>query len=134
MADITTIIRPELDLTERIVVGALTASDILDQIEQLQKVPFSKLRLWDFTDATFESIRSEDVPRFADAMARQAKLSFGWKTAVILGSDVAFGITRMYEAYREIRNISTPFYAARSRPEALEWLLRKEPKQSLPGG
>jgi hypothetical protein len=42
---------------------------------------------------------------------------------VVAASDLGFGISRMYQAYRDIYQVSLPYKSFRTRHEAIDWLL-----------
>lgn len=122
MATITIIDHPELELTEKVAVGELTTADIFTEIER-SGGSGTKRVLWELSQATFNSLNVDDVAQFSAKIAPLVKPRAGGKSAVIAASDLAFGLSRMYQAYRETHQVEVPYMSFRTRQEALDWLL-----------
>lgn len=122
MAEIRKVIHPELDLMERIVIGELSLADVLEEITEFFSGPITKRVLWDISQATILLTSPEEIQRVAAAVAQASHRRAGGKSAVVAASDLAFGYSRMYQAYREMHNINMSYMSFRTRQEALDWL------------
>jgi len=123
LATITSVVHQDWDLTERIVTGDFTIADAMAELGLYCSGPMTSRVLWDLSAATFDAVQSADVERFSAAVAPLVKDRVGGKSAVVAASDLAFGFSRMYQAYREIHQISLPYRSFRTRQEAIDWLL-----------
>lgn len=122
MARIKTIVDPLLNLTEQQVAGDFSAREALETLAQFYDVSPTERLLWDVSSASIGSIAVEEFAQIADKVARYAKDHPGTRTAVVTSGELAYGLTRMYEAFRETRNIRTSFMSFRDRTDALAWL------------
>ena len=130
MAQITTTIDEGLDLTERTVTGELSTAEVFAVFEQFYRGKPTKRVLWDITAADIGTITSADFSRIAAAVA-QYGVRFGEiKTAAVVSSDFAYGMTRMYQALRERSMVKAPFMSFRSREEAIAWLTSDTPAEA----
>ena len=75
-------------------------------------------RLWDFREASFDFTREELEEIAAHTSSADAGPA---KVAMLVGQDLSFGVSRMYEAYR--KNNLTDVKVFRREPEAVAWLL-----------
>ncbi len=123
MAEIITIVHSELDLTERVVVGELSVDDVLGEIRRSYDGPVTKLVLWDVSQASTRSINGDDMMRIAELVSQFISRRAGGRSAVVASTDLSFGMTRMYQAYRSMQNIKPPFMSFRTREQAMAWLV-----------
>jgi hypothetical protein len=122
MVEIRNVVHTELDLTEKIVVGELSVADVLEEITRFYSGPVTKRVLWDISQARIHFAGADEIRRIAAAVAQVSHRRAGGKSAVVAASDLAFGVSRMYQAYREIHNIELSYMSFRTRQEALDWL------------
>ena len=103
--------------------GEPTADEIIQVLKKLQDGTryTHKLRLWDYRNADFR-LEKGDLER----VSRQASKADGepGKVAMLVNQDLAFGLARMYEVYRE--SVSTRVEVFRDESKAVAWLLEKE--------
>lgn len=117
--------------------GAVTADDIFAyQREVWSRADVNGYdELVDMTgvDAIVEP-SSDGMRRLAELSAQMDPPSSGTKFAIVARQDLAFGLGRMYEAYRALNQRSTKEVAVfRSREEALRWLSRTGVLDVTPG-
>jgi DNA-binding MurR/RpiR family transcriptional regulator len=123
LATVSIVVHQEWDLTERIAVGELTIADVMAELERFYSGPITSRILWDLSAATFNTLTSVDIERLSAAAAPLVKARVGGKSAVVAASDLGFGFSRMYQAYRDMHIDSLPYMSFRTRQEALDWLL-----------
>jgi hypothetical protein len=123
LATISVVVHQELDLTERIVEGELTMADVMLELKLLYGAPITKRVMWDLSATTFSSLDSAYVEQISAAAAPLVKTRVGGRSAVLATSDLAYGYSRMYQAYRDMNEVSVPFKSFRVREEAIEWLM-----------
>jgi hypothetical protein len=104
--------------------GVLTLADALAHQEKLSKEPDfdpSFSQLVDLTQVTNLEFSSVDVRR----LAQKSSFSPTSRRAVLVGSDIVYGLSRMYEAFRSISG-EKGIRIFRDLNEALEWVLSKK--------
>jgi len=116
--------------------GAVTADDIF----AYQREVWSRADVNGYDELVDMSGVDAIVEPSSDGMRRLAELSAqmdppsGTKFAIVARQDFAFGLGRMYEAYRALNQRSTKEVAVfRSREEALRWLSRTGVLDVKPG-
>jgi hypothetical protein len=122
VAEASIIVHPEWDLTEIILTGELTIAEIIEELQRINQGPGTKLALWDISEVSFSSFRGEDVAKTSAIVMSLVQERAGNKTAAVAGSDLNYGLTRMYQAYREDQFKDMPFRTFRTRQEAIDWL------------
>jgi hypothetical protein len=122
---ITRLRHSDCDVTEWTIVGRVTYAEIKRALAVYNGGPTSLFVLWDFSLADVKLIRSEDIFEMSEAAKARARLRAGGKTALVTNSDLAFGLARMYQSYREIAQVELPFMSFRTRVEAISWLKAK---------
>lgn len=87
-------------------------------------------QLSDLRDVTEVTVSGEDIREAAEA----SPFGAGARRAIIVSSDLIFGMTRMYEALRE--NVSEDLMVFRDVPSALHWLGTRAPSEwtDIPAG
>lgn len=100
--------------------GILTLADSLCHQDRLRKDPdFSRefSQLMDFTQVTEVALTSEDIYRLAKASV----FSPHSRRAILVDSDLKFGLARMFETFRDIRG-EKGIRVFRRLDEALDWI------------
>ena len=118
-----------IDKQKRLIVstasGVLTLDDVLRQQERLLKdTDFdpSFSQLVDFDDVTEVAVATDDVRR----MAEKSIFMPGTRRALVAQkSDVAFGLSRMFEILRNLKG-DEGVRVFRDRDQAIAWLFSKE--------
>jgi len=100
--------------------GDPMVSDIKQALDQIRNESgYNHLsRLWDFRKASFD-FSAEELEEIA-SYASTADLDPS-RVAMLVGQDLSFGVSRMYEAYR--KSPMTDVNVFREEAEAVEWLL-----------
>ena len=126
MADIKIQVESESDLTIFTVIGAVTAGDARDAIQKFYGGRMTLNVLWDLSQSDVSKLSSDDVYSIAHTPRKYAEMRKGGKTAIVAPTDIAFGLTRMYEFMTEIQNYSFKTQAFRTTREAHRWLLEED--------
>jgi hypothetical protein len=103
--------------------GVLTMTDALAHQEDLLKDPDFSPRfsqLMDLTQVTKVEFGTEDLRR----LAQRSIFSPDSRRAILVSSDVVFGLSRMFEIFRETLG-ETGIRVFRNLDDALEWVLAK---------
>lgn len=77
-----------------------------------------KNRLWDFRESQV-AFSTAELVKIAELNSQLGRSYH--KTAILVGNDLAFGLSRMYQVFREADN--THISVFRDESEALRWLL-----------
>ena len=120
MSKIETSIDYRLDLTVHTVFGDLTSQEILDKLETYYQGRPTTLILWDFTNATWSGISSNELHNTVMKAKKYSRP--GGKTALVFSKDADFGIGRMLEALAAIEDYDYKFGSFRSIKDAEKWL------------
>jgi hypothetical protein len=122
MRQIESIIYQQQDLTIHVVTGSIRASEIIQTVQKLYAGTPTRLALWDFSRATFEYIRSDEVAKISHISRQFSQVRKDGKTAMLFSSDEGFGLGRMYDTHKELNDLSHPYMSFRSKKEAFCWL------------
>ena len=105
--------------------GEVGDEDLLGWARKLSRdpeVPTGGMSLVDFRGADGEGVTADGLDALGAIFAASGP---ALKTAVVADSDLAFGMSRMYELKRQERPL--PFHVFRDADEAMEWLDQPEP-------
>jgi hypothetical protein len=123
---ITSQIDQSNQLTTHIATGDISSDDIIRAIESFYKENPTKNVIWDFRDAGPDALLSydklENIARFTKKHLESRRSG---KTALVVSTDVGFGLARMYGAFAEIENLSHSVQVFRFMDEATQWLERE---------
>jgi hypothetical protein len=119
---ITTSTEPDKDLTVHMVTGQVRGEELLEaSLTFLREAP-TRLALWDFSDALFSALSTQDLVSVFDALMPYVDSRRGGRSALLFTSTVGFGLGRLSEALAEVRNYPYEFKAFTNRKDALLWL------------
>ena len=116
-------VHPENDLTVFIVIGRVTAKEIVAAIHDFYKNAVTSNILWDLNKSDLRESISADVERIADLSVEYAAKRPAGKTALVGSDDFTFGISRMYEMTKETSKLPFQTQAFRDIQAAYQWLL-----------
>ena len=116
------------NLTEHIVTGVITDKEMFDCEKEFYSDSPTKLQLWDMSASKLTKVTVEGMRQFIIRTSRLGKVRSGGRTAVLVDSQLQYGLGRMAEAFGEFESLPFEFRVFKNRSEALEWL-----KSSLPG-
>jgi len=90
------------------------------QVAADEAIPAGRLELIDLRRLELPDVSSETLRRVADAFRQRDRTQFETKIAVVASSDLAFGLSRMYQAYRSDAPIALEVF--RDMDAARAWL------------
>jgi hypothetical protein len=122
MTDVKIKVEPDSDLTAFTIVGELTAGDARDAIQKFYEGHVTLNVLWDMSQSDVSKLSAADVHSIVHAPRKCPEMRKGGKTAIVAPTDIAFGLTRMYEFMTETLNYSFKTQAFRTSQEAYRWL------------
>ena len=96
--------------------------DLRRAVDEVVEIGRHDLRLWDLSLSGVD-LTSAQLKEIADYS--KSKFSVPSRMAIVAPQDLAFGLSRMFEIYREQQQIAVRVF--RTRTEALAWL--KNPLQ-----
>lgn len=105
------------------VTGETTADEITRTIVAHNSREMTRLILWDLTKATFQTLTGNQVRDFAQTTRQFLDRRKGGKTAVVVPSDLGFGLARMYDIVQENTQMQVSHMTFREKELALQWLL-----------
>ena len=111
-----------LGLTRVVVVGTSTAAEVIDAIRGFYAGETTRDVLWDLREATLDAMPSEDVRKIGATVLGFGSEREGGRTAIVASSDLAFGLSRMYEAVTTVNEGTRPTQVFRDIEKALLWL------------
>lgn len=119
MANIETTIRYDLNLSLHIVFGTATMQDVQKKLTEEGRP--TQLILWDFTNGTWAA--EIDGNQFRQLLSDYGgKSKMVGKTAFIVPTDLAFGLTRVLDTLVSLSGSEVEFRGFRDASSAYKWL------------
>ena len=110
-------------LTIYIAKGSLSAEEVREVIRDFyEHGPISRNVLWDLSQAVLIDISAEDVRQIAHVPRQSLELRKGGKTAIVAPSDLAFGLSRMYQTSTQPKPLPFEVQVFRDSEAAHKWL------------
>lgn len=110
------------NLTLNIVSGSFSADDVIAALDRFYSGEPTPHVLWDFSNADFDEITSDDVRRMSEfSRMHEAKRAHG-KTALVFSADVGYGLGRMFGTLQEVDESPVQHRSFRTMEEAMVWL------------
>jgi hypothetical protein len=122
MGKIETHIDLEKDLTIHTASGELSADEILRKIRSYYEGEVTRLLMWDLADADVRNLSASDVQEFVNLTNALTAPRAGGKTALVVSTTLAYGMSRMYEISKDVSDDQIGHRTFRDRKAALEWL------------
>lgn len=97
---VNTVVDKKASLMIHTVTGEITFEEIKSSYEELIKYPDFQndmVAIWDIRDADASKFDSQNVIRLARYFETQIKNRAEYKVAVIVGRDLEYGLSRMYQ-------------------------------------
>jgi hypothetical protein len=121
---IHTAINNELHCIERIVDGEFNFNKFFSSFQEIETVPgFVKGMdaLWDLRHADLSQISVDTIDKISHYIANNTdKRGEGYRIALVVNSDLAFGLARMFRSMSDHTPVSINIF--RSMDDAHEWL------------
>jgi hypothetical protein len=119
MANIETTIRCDLNLSLHIVTGTATVQDVRMKLTEEGRP--TQLILWDLTNGTWSA--DIDGNQFGQLLSEfRGKSGLVGKTAFIVPTDLAFGLTRVLDTLVSLSGSEVEFKGFRDASSAYKWL------------
>lgn len=109
--------------------GEIHADDFMKANERLYSEgsgSASRFQIVDLIDVTMTDVSAEELRRIAGQDKQAVKTRGRVAIAVVASKDLAFGLSRVWQAYAENPQVVTQIF--RDRPSAREWILRTREK------
>ena len=108
--------------TTFVATGELKTGELLEAINDFYHAGVTLDVLWDLTDVDLKNITSEAIREFTKTPPEGEALRRGGKTALVVSSTSAFGLSRMYQLQKEIVEHAFETMVFKSMEDALKWL------------
>ena len=122
MPQIQTSFDQDRNLTILTLTGPVAAADLVGALRDFYAGPCTARALWDFTGSDLHGAKMVDLAAVLAAAKTLAPRRAGGKTALVMPSDLGFGLARMYDSMAEIKNHPVDHGVFRNREDALHWL------------
>jgi len=119
---VRTLINHEDGLTEHIATGDVIDDEMFEAQREFYEEGPTRFQLWDMTGCSLEGITIGGMRRFIEKAARLGQVRKDGKTAVVVGSQLQYGLARMAETFAEFASLPFAFHVFRSIEEARAWL------------
>jgi hypothetical protein len=87
--------------------------------------PITRNVLWDVSQAVLNDMSAEDIRQIAHVPRQSLELRKDGKTAIVAPSDLAFGLSRMYQISSQPEPLSFEVQVFRDSEAAHKWLAEK---------
>ena len=124
---ITTEIDRESGLRTHVVKGRLTREDLLGSLDKVYSMPDydpAMNVLWDFRDADFSLLVSPQIQQVRDFVISNWGTGGNSRAAMVVSSEDAFGLMRMFEFYLKQKSDSD-IQVFRDYDRARAWIMGK---------
>jgi ribosomal protein L23 len=122
MAQISTSVDMDRELTTFEVKGTLTADEIIKKVEEYYSMHPTKLVLWVMEHAVTAGITSEEIEKIILTAKKNSGSRKEGKTAIVGPKDIEYGLGRMYQAYADIESMPYEYKIFREVEDAKNWL------------
>jgi hypothetical protein len=121
---VTTKIDPETGIREHTVTGPLDLRALITALKKVYSMPEFRSEMnviWDLREADLSAFSSEDIRQVREYVGRHWGVEGTSRAALVVTSDLGYGLTRMYEILLESRTASE-VHVFRDYDEALRWV------------
>lgn len=119
---VRTVISLENDITEHIVTGDVSDEEMFAAQKEFYENGPTRLQVWDMAGCVVTGVTVGGMRTFIETAARQGEVRKNGKTAVVVSSQLQYGLARMAEAFAEVVSIPFAFRVFRDLNEAHVWL------------
>ena len=114
----------ERNLRQQIVTGSIVMDEFIAELRKIYAsgdVPVRANVIWDLSQADVSQVSRDDVRQLATFVQSAWRSESEFKAAIFVGSDLVFGMSRMYEQLLGLFNQDN-IRIFRSESEAWEWM------------
>lgn len=108
-------------LTVYKVTGKVTANELIDTIVSFYREATPNV-LWDLINSDVSDIKENDIKHIAQTSINSATNRPSGKTALVSLTDLTFGLSKMYEAYKKNRPLPFETKVFRDIEKAYKWI------------
>jgi hypothetical protein len=105
------------------VYGKITTKDLINAIIEFNKNEPTPNVLFDFTRGDLAELQDYDIQHIARVSINSAEKRLFGKTALVASADLEFGLSKMYESYKEFKNLPFETKVFRDTDKAYQWIL-----------
>jgi hypothetical protein len=111
------------DLTVFTITGSVTYEEFRRTLVSYAEAGTTNLEIYDLRESATGSFTSDQIRQLVeDAKGSVHSRSKGSKTALVVGKDIHYGTSRVYQAFAEMESLTWGVEVFRSLDEAYEWL------------
>ena len=118
---VRTVIDIENDITEHIASGSVLDEEMFGAQEEFYGQGPTRLQLWDMSESSVSSVTVGGMRKFIEKAAKLGRARENGRTAVIVGSELQYGLGRMSESIADLVSIPFAFHVFKEREKALAW-------------
>lgn len=127
-------IKKQIDIKKSIIVFTVKGSTTIDDYKKIIKDVLDnfppKLHVWDFITADLSVLPNQDLEEIMRFTLSQPNTHVIEKIAIIVPTDLSYGLGRMFEVFGEIQEKPWDLEPFRSAEKAFQWIgvndIRKE--------
>lgn len=110
------------ELTVVTATGKMQADDFREWTARYYRGTVTRLVLWNIVQADLSELKSDDIRNDAKHTKDLADIRRGGKTAIVSGNSLAYGLSRMLEAFYDLESVPFEVQVFHSMEKAMEWL------------
>jgi hypothetical protein len=110
------------DITEHVVTGRANEEEFFEAEQRFYREGPTLYQLWDLTGCDLSGITISGLRSFVALAARLGQVRPEGRTAIVVESDLQFGLARMSEAFGDLVSLPFALRVFKDRGEALAWL------------
>ena len=114
-------IHKDKNLTVITVSGPLSKQRVENIIKDFYQSGSTLNVLWDVTEADLSSLHENDLRQIICIAKEHMHLREGGRTAIVVTSDLNYGISRMFEILSELDGLKISHLICKSINEAMDW-------------
>jgi hypothetical protein len=120
---ITSSVDDDKQLTIHTVIGEASFEEGMSTLRQFWEGRPTINVLWDFRKASLARVTAEETEETMNYIKRHSAKRSGGKTALVVSGELEYGLSRMSQAFGEIKNLTLEIEVFRSYEDAIEWLV-----------
>lgn len=110
------------DLTRIAFFGKVTGESIIKALKCFYDSEITSKVIWDFSNCDVTQVQKEDLFSIIEVSKSYAHMRVDGKTALVVDSDLPFGIARMHKTLADLDRYPIRIEIFRSGDDALAWL------------
>jgi len=119
---VRTVIDLEKGITKHVATGDVVNDEMFEAQREFYETGPTLLQFWDMAECSVTDITVGGMRTFIERASRKGQARKDGKTAVVVSSQLQYGLARMAEAFGEFVSLPFAFRVFKDRDEALAWL------------